>query len=261
MGPSREALWRPHRSRGNSPRLAPEMALPLREQKFSSRARRPGIPGSHPPGERCPSGSRPSRRRSCLRHCFGSSRDTGHRLANLTPCPCPSPLPCPLEPRACLGGQGARALSPWGARTPPGGLAQGSVIRLGWAESEGGGKGGLGCGDPDPLSALAWGRRERGPSWGLSRPGAGGGASDSCLGASFFPGAGPAQIGLSTPAPSSSSKGQEAGSPLLSDETSAQGSLSPMKGSLCGAGRPLAKDKTAVCPPSPRRAAPHPRAG
>lgn len=61
---------------------------------------------------------------------------------------------------------------------------------------------------------------------------------------------GPAQIGLGTPAPCSPSKGQEAGSPLLSDETSARGSLSLMKGSLCGAGRPLAKDKTAVCPPS-----------
>ena len=66
----------------------------------------------------------------------------------------------------------------------------------------------------------------------------------------LFPALGPAQIGLGTPAPCSPSKGQEAGSPLLSDETSARGSLSLMKGSLCGAGRPLAKDKTAVCPPS-----------
>lgn len=34
-----------------------------------------------------------------------------------------------------------------------------------------------------------------------------------------------------------------------------------MKGSLCGAGRPLAKDKTAVCPPSLARAWGLPRAG
>lgn len=65
---------------------------------------------------------------------------------------------------------------------------------------------------------------------------------------------GPAQIGLSAPPPplrpDFPSKGQEAGSSLLSDETSTQGSLSLMKGSLCGAGRPLVKDKTSVCPPS-----------
>lgn len=64
---------------------------------------------------------------------------------------------------------------------------------------------------------------------------------------------GPAQIGFSPPHPppsDSPSKGQGAGSSLLSDETSTRGSLSLMKGSLCGAGRPLAKDKNSVCPPS-----------
>ena len=45
-------------------------------------------------------------------------------------------------------------------------------------------------------------------------------------------------------------KGTRGWRPPLSDETPAQGSLSLMKGSLCTTGRPLAKDKTAVCPPS-----------
>lgn len=55
----------------------------------------------------------------------------------------------------------------------------------------------------------------------------------------------PAGIGLSSPP-----KGTRGWRPPLSDETPAQGSLSLMKGSLCSTGRPLAKDKTAVCPPS-----------
>lgn len=53
----------------------------------------------------------------------------------------------------------------------------------------------------------------------------------------------PAGIGLSSPP-----KGTRGWRPPLSDETPAQGSLSLMKGSLCSTGRPLAKDKTAVCP-------------
>lgn len=52
-----------------------------------------------------------------------------------------------------------------------------------------------------------------------------------------------AGIGLSSPP-----KGTRGWRPPLSDETPAQGSLSLMKGSLCSTGRPLAKDKTAVCP-------------
>jgi hypothetical protein len=55
----------------------------------------------------------------------------------------------------------------------------------------------------------------------------------------------PVRTGLSSPP-----KGTRGGSPPLSDETPGQDSLCLMKGSLCGAGRPLAKDKTAVCPPS-----------
>lgn len=55
----------------------------------------------------------------------------------------------------------------------------------------------------------------------------------------------PAGIGLSSPP-----EGTRGWRPPLSDETPAQGSLSLMKGSLCSTGRPLAKDKTAVCPPS-----------
>lgn len=50
--------------------------------------------------------------------------------------------------------------------------------------------------------------------------------------------------------PSLPQQGDRRPGPPLSDETPAQGSLSLMKGSLCGVGRPLAKDKTAVCPPS-----------
>lgn len=61
--------------------------------------------------------------------------------------------------------------------------------------------------------------------------------------------------------PTPLARGQEAGRPPLSDETPAQGSLSLMKGSLCGAGRPLAKDKTTVCPPSLAGAGASPRAG
>lgn len=53
----------------------------------------------------------------------------------------------------------------------------------------------------------------------------------------------PAGIGLSSPP-----KGTRGWRPPLSDETPAQGSLSLMKGSLCSTGRPLSKDKTAVCP-------------
>lgn len=100
---------------------------------------------------------------------------------------------------------------------------------------------------PVPLEPLS--------PWGSGRAFAG------SLEASIFTALGPAYIGLSPPTPIPSVKGQEAGRPPLSDETPAQGSLSLMKGSLCGAGRPLAKDKTAVCPPSLARGWGLPQAG
>lgn len=115
-------------------------------------------------------------------------------------------------------------------------------------------------GDPDPLSTQVWGAPRIGPlfvrsmashltSGGLSPPRTDGRAQLVALEPPFCMAGGRAQMGLSPP-PHSPSKGQEAGSSLLSDETSTQGSLSLMKGSLCGVGRPLAKDKTSVCPPS-----------
>lgn len=83
-------------------------------------------------------------------------------------------------------------------------------------------------GRPCPLPWQAW---LQGASRGLCPHGPGSGSDRAQL-------------------PPEGTKGMGGGSPPLSDETPAQGSLSLMKGSLCGAGRPLAKDKTSVCPPS-----------
>lgn len=152
--------------------------------------------------------------------------------------PAPSTPPCPRV-----------SCSLWGAQSP----SWGSGLML-WVEGvagEGrGGDGGLGHGTQifrklriggpraSPLGAAC------GPSLGalpLSR-----GSSAGSPEASILHGPG-SSLHRAHPHPPSKGTGW---APSLSDETPAQGSLSLMKGSLCGAGRPLAKDKTTVCPPS-----------
>lgn len=121
---------------------------------------------------------------------------------------------------------------------------------------------GTGHGDPDPLSAQDWGVPGIGP---LLVPLASHLTTQSLSPQGQVEAFQLAPLGPAPKGPRllhSPSKGTGGRRPPLSDETPAQGSLSLMKGSLCGEGRPLAKDKTAVCPPSrAHRAGASPRTG